>query len=268
MDHDLVRAIVLADALPTAFESACLVQCTDVTRSPGRRRPQWHAAPVPLSPAAAALAEFDQKDAAVRLASLLTDLGYAAGREVRTGGGRRRYDLQRVLVPEPQRAAANRMMAAAWRQGRQALLGTDPLGSSAPRHAQRVALARAAWRAALLAGGRRLRADILWVRLGDHDMAAVLVRAARLMGVTAEVTSRPGCLLVTVPAATAPVLLGIPTPADHGHPPGQRFRSAAANSSRTMPPTTAHHVAMSTCPVAGRPCRVCALRTAPSVAAS
>jgi hypothetical protein len=216
MDHDPVLAVVLADALPAAFESACLVQCTDVTRMSGRRRSQWPAASAPAPLVAAALAEFDQKDAAARLASLLTDLGYTPSREVRTGGGRRRYDVQRVLVPEPQRIATNRMMAAAWRQGRQALLGTDPLGSSSPRRAQRVALARAAWRAALLAAGRRFRADMLWVRLGDHDMAAVLVRAARLMGVTAEVTSRPGCLLVTVSAVTAPLLLAAPTAVDDG----------------------------------------------------
>jgi hypothetical protein len=209
MDHDPVRTVVRADALPTAFEAACLIRCTDVTRLPGRRRPAWPAAPVPAAPVATALAEFDQKDAAVRLASLLAGLGYTASREVHTDGGRRRYDVQRVLVPEPQRIATNRLMAAAWRHGRRVLLGTDPLGSSSPRHAQRVTLARVAWRAALLAGGRQLRADVLWVRLGDPEMAAVLVRAARLMGVTAEVTRRPGCLLVTVSAADAP-LLAIP----------------------------------------------------------
>jgi len=207
MDHDPVRAVVLADALPTAFESACLVHCADVTRLPGRRRPDWQAAPAPTPLVATALAEFDQEDAAVRLASLLAELGYAVSREVRTGGGRRRYAVQRLLVPESQRIATSRMMAAAWRQGRLALLSTDPLGSSSPRNAQRVTLARAAWRAALLAGGRQLRTNLLWVRLGDHEMAAVLVRAARLLGVTAELTVRPGCLRVTVSAAAAPLLL-------------------------------------------------------------
>jgi hypothetical protein len=207
MVHGPVRAVVLADALPAAYESACLVRCTDVTRLPGRRRPEWRTAPAPVAPVATALAEFDQKDAAVRLASLLTDLGYTASHEVRTGGGWRRYHVHRVLVPESQRIPTNQMMAAAWRQGRQALLGTDPLGSSSPRHAQRIILARAGWQAALLAGGRRLGADLLRIRLGDHEMAAVLVRAARLVGVTAEVTRRPGCLLVTVSAATASRLL-------------------------------------------------------------
>lgn len=197
MDHDPVRG----GALPAAFESACLVRCTGSTRLPGRRRPER------AVPAAAALAEFDRKDAAERLASLLAGLGYDASREVRTGGGRRRYELQRVLVPEPQRTATDRLIAAAWQQGRQALLGTDPLGSSSPRHARRLMLAHAAWRAVLHAGGRRFRADLLCVRLADQEMAAVLVRAARLLDLTAEVSSRPGCLLVTVPAVTASFLL-------------------------------------------------------------
>jgi hypothetical protein len=191
MDHDL----------PTAFESACLVRCTGV-RLPGRRRPYT---PAPARPAAPPPAEFDRPDAAARLASLLTDLGCAASHEVRTGGGRRQYHVHQVVLPAPQRVAANRMVVAGWRHGRQALLGTDILGSSSPRHAQRIALAHAAWRAALFAGGWRLRAGLLWVRLGDQDMAAVLVRAARLMGVTAEVTRRPGCLLVSV-SAQAPMV--------------------------------------------------------------
>lgn len=204
------RETVLADMLPAAFEAASLIQCTDVGRLPGRRRPERRAglAPTPLAAAAstsaplasAPLAEFDHEDAAGRLTALLGELGFAASREVRTGGGRRRYTVQRVLVPAPQRAAATRTLSAAWRQGRRALLSTDPLGASSPRNAQRATLACAAWRAALLAGGRRLRTDVLGVRLGDPEMAAALVRAARVLGVTAVVLPRSGCLLVTVSA--------------------------------------------------------------------
>ncbi|MFF5290325.1 hypothetical protein [Paractinoplanes globisporus] len=182
MNHDQARDIVLAAALPAAFEAACLVRCAFAQGRP------------------AAAIEFDREDAAGRLTSLLTRLGVAAEREVQTGGGRRRYDLQRVLVPEPQRLATERMMAAAWRQGRQALLGNETLGASSPRHAQRVTLAHAAWRAALLAGGRRRRGDLTSVRLGDHEIAAILVRAARLLDVSPEVSRRPGCFMVAVPA--------------------------------------------------------------------
>ena len=201
MNHETV----LADMLSAAFEAASLIQCTDVTRPPGRRRPEWRRglASTPLAavvPSSAPLAEFDHEDAAGRLTALLGELGFAASREVHTGGGRRRFTVQRVLVPQPQRAEVIRTLSAAWRDGCRALLNTTPLGASSPRNAQRATLARVAWRAALLAGGRRLRADFLGVRLGDQEMAAVLVRAARVLGVTAVVLPRPGCLVVTVSA--------------------------------------------------------------------
>jgi hypothetical protein len=186
MNHDQVRDIVLAAALPAAFEVACLLRCAVAQGQP------------------ASMIEFDREDAAGRLTSLLTRLGCAAEREVHTGGGRRRYDLQRVLIPEAQHRATARMVAAAWRQGRQALLSTETLGSSSPRHAQRVTLAHAAWRAALLAGGRRRRGELTSVRLGDHEMAAVLVRAARVLDVSPEVSRRPGCFMVAIPARGVP----------------------------------------------------------------
>ncbi|GAA4444946.1 hypothetical protein [Phytohabitans houttuyneae] len=189
------ETVVPTDVLPAAFEATSLIQCTDVSRVPGRRRPEWRSAAPMVLPT---LAEFDHEEAAVRLSTLLGDLGFAAIHEVTMGGGRRRYQVHGVVVPPAQREDASRLLAGAWRQGRRALLGTDPIGSSSPRNAQRGILARAAWRAALLAGGRRLRADFLGIRLGDQEMAAVLVRAARLLGVTAGVMSRPGCLLVTV----------------------------------------------------------------------
>lgn len=195
MTDDPARAVIPADTLPAAFEAACLIQCTEVSRTPGRRRPEPRAVP-PLG--LPALAEFDGGEAAARLAALLGDLGFAATHEVTIGGGRRRYQVHRVTVPPDQRDGAAALLVTAWRQGRRTLLGTAPIGSSSPRNAQRSALARTAWRAALLAGGRRLRADSLGIRLGDQELAAVLVRAARLLGVTAAVMTRPGCLLVTV----------------------------------------------------------------------
>jgi hypothetical protein len=195
-----VRAtrVIPADALPTAFEASCLIQCTEVSRVPGRRRPGWRTGQTLPPLGLPVLAEFDGGEAAARLAALLGDLGFVATHEVTIGGGRRRYQVHGVAVSPGQRDDATRLLATAWRQGRRVLLGTDPLGASSPRNAKRAALARAAWRAALLAGGRRLRADSLGIRLGDQEMAAVLVRAARLLSVTADVMTRPGCLLVTV----------------------------------------------------------------------
>lgn len=197
MTDDPARAVLPAHVLATAFEATSLIQCTEVSRTPGRR-PGWRGAPAMAPLGLPTLAEFDGGEAAARLATLLGDLGFPATHEVTIGGGRRRYQVHGVTIPADQRDSAVRLLATAWRQGRRALLGTDPIGASSPRNAQRATLARAAWRAALLAGGRRLRADSLGVRLGDQEMAAVLVRAARLLGVTAGVMTRPGCLLVTV----------------------------------------------------------------------
>ncbi|MBO3740242.1 hypothetical protein [Actinoplanes flavus] len=204
MDQTTTRTVVLARALPAAFESACLVECVDTAR-PQRPSPLR---PVPRS--GEALAEFDRAEAADRLAFLLTDLGCAAARETWSGGGRRRYQVQRVLVQETQRLATSRMLETAWRQGRQALLDSTSLGASSPRHAQRLALAQAAWRAALLAAGQRRRRDLIWVTVRDQEIAAVLVRAARLLGATAMVTRRSGCVVVTVSAEAADLLPATP----------------------------------------------------------
>ncbi|MGN9906526.1 hypothetical protein ACTMTJ_03135 [Phytohabitans sp. LJ34] len=198
MTDEPARAVLPAHVLSTAFEATSLIQCTETSRTSGRRRPEWRGTPAMAPLGLPALAEFDGGEAAARLATLLGDLGFPATLEVTIGGGRRRYQVHRVAVRPDQRDDAIRLLATAWRQGRRTLLGTDPIGSSSPRNAQRATLARAAWRAALLAGGRRLRTDSLGVRLGDQEMAAVLVRAARLLGVTAGVMTRPGCLLVTV----------------------------------------------------------------------
>ncbi|HWS37980.1 MAG TPA: hypothetical protein VN408_35260, partial [Actinoplanes sp.] len=143
LDHTATRAVVLAGALPAAFESAVLAACVDTTRT---LRP---AAIKAVPRAGEALAEFDREDPAERLELLLTGLGCMTWRDSRSGGERRRYSVERVLVHESQRHATSRMLDSAWRQGRQALLSAEPLGASSPRNAQRLTLAQAAWRAAL-----------------------------------------------------------------------------------------------------------------------
>ncbi|WP_305784322.1 hypothetical protein [Symbioplanes lichenis] len=203
MNHETIRAVVLPAALPAAFEAACLVACTDVSRLSRvavRERPAHPAL----------FAEFNQPSAAGRLIGLLRILGHEATATVREAGGRRRYSVHGVLVAPQDRALIDRTLATAWRQGQQALLATEQLGASSPRHAQRMTLARAAWQAALRScGSRRRRDEALWVRLGDQALAAVLIRAARLLGVRAEVVRRPGCLLVIVPA-TMPEVAAFP----------------------------------------------------------
>ncbi|MCW6008499.1 hypothetical protein K1W54_28740, partial [Micromonospora sp. CPCC 205371] len=135
------------------FEAMGLVQCTDLTRAAGRRRPAWAHGEAYRPNLPAVLAEFNREDAAHRLALLLSDLGVAASHDVRVGGGRRRFRLHRVVVPAD-RDGVIRALSGYWRQGRATLLSTELVGASSPRNAQRATLARAAWRAALLAGGR------------------------------------------------------------------------------------------------------------------
>lgn len=202
----------LTSTFVTAFEAVCLVRCARPAVQPETRRPRL-ASHSPVTPPAAAVAEFDREDAAQRLVRLLADLGYTARAQERDGGGVRRYAVQQVLVEEADRAAVNRMMVASWQRGRQRLLGTDPLGHSSPHHAHRVVLARAAWNAGLLVGRLRPRHSLLRVGLAEPDMVAVLVRAARLVGVDSSVSKRSGCFVIAVPNAAAGELVDYRLPA-------------------------------------------------------
>lgn len=168
-------------SLADAFEAACLVRCTRA----GSVRQSTNL-----------LTEFSSEAAAARLAELLTRLGSPPRPERITAGVRRRYELHRLHLVEPGQPT---LLATGWQQGRTALLDPSVIGASTPRHARRQALAAAAWRAALLAAGRHVRTTILGVRIADTELAAVLVRSAHLLGSTATVARRSGCLLVTVP---------------------------------------------------------------------
>ncbi|MBM2619656.1 hypothetical protein JIG36_29350 [Actinoplanes sp. LDG1-06] len=157
------------------------------------------------------LAEFGSPQPAARLTLLLTGLGFTAVAETRVGGVARQYELQRVLVPEAERAQLNRRMTVAWQWGRQQLLDTETRGSLASVHSRRVAVARYAWQAVLLAGAPRRRAGELRVKLGDPETADLLVRGARIIGVTGEVIRRQGCFVVAVANAAVPLLTTAPT---------------------------------------------------------
>jgi hypothetical protein len=176
------------------FEAALLLRCTGIASS---RYPRHrHRAPA-LPPDV--FAEFSAPAAANRLAALLRAAGVPTGRDEVIAGGRRRYQLHRVSVPEPWRAGAHQQLDDAWQEGWDALLDTATTGSSSPRRSHRVALSAAAWRAALLAAGRRSRSVSLGVRVSDRDTATLLLRGARMLGVPAAMHSRTGCWLLTVP---------------------------------------------------------------------
>jgi hypothetical protein len=177
------------------FEAALLIRCTGIT-SP--RYPRL-GRPAPLLPPTV-FAEFSEAAPADRLSHLLRAAGVPTSRDEVSAGGRWRYQVQRVNVPESCIPSARRRLDDAWQEGWNALLSTSATGSSSPQRSHRAALAAAAWRAALLAGGRRPRAQTLGVRVSDRDTAAVLLRGARMLGVPANMLSRTGCWLLTVPA--------------------------------------------------------------------
>ncbi|ROT34409.1 hypothetical protein EF879_04510 [Micromonospora sp. HM5-17] len=168
-------------SLTDAFEAGCLIRCT---RTVSVRQP------------ASLLAEFSSAAAAARLAELLSRFGPPPRPERVVAGVRRRYELHRLHAVDSGQSA---LLVGGWRQGRSVLLDPSVAGATAPRHALRHDLAAAAWRAALLAAGRYVRTTILGVRITDTELAAVLVRGAHLLGSTATVARRSGCLLVTVP---------------------------------------------------------------------
>jgi hypothetical protein len=176
------------------FEAALLLRCTGIASS---RYPRHNHRQPALPPGV--FAEFSDSSAANRLAALLRAAGVPAGRDEVVAGGRWRYEVHRVSVPQQLRVAARRQLDAAWQEGWDILLDTTVTGNSSPRRSHRAALSAAAWRAALLAAGRRLRSASLGVRVSDRDTATLLLRGARMLGVPAGMQPRTGCWLLTVP---------------------------------------------------------------------
>jgi hypothetical protein len=183
--------------LTAAFEIAGLIRC-------GTGRAARPASPTlaltrPGPGALRLVAEFNQRCAAQRMASLLHRLDVPVRTESATAGLRRRYDLHRLYLPGAAVSAYSGLLDLAWRQGRAAILAPGPAGATTLRHRWRPILAAAAWRSALLAAGRHVRRNALGVHVGEHDLAAVLVRSAQLLNASATLRGRSGCFLVSVP---------------------------------------------------------------------
>jgi hypothetical protein len=176
--------------LADAFEAACLLRCMPT--------PAGSRAPRPAGSHPATVVEFNREDAAQRMRQLLERLDVPVEYEMAVGGLRRHYELHRLRVPAGHRQRYAWLIEAGWWQGRRELLSAPVPGASTPRRVWVPRMAAAAWRSALLAGGRHVRRHILGVRLTDRDLAAVLIRGASLLGVTAELRPGTGCFLVCV----------------------------------------------------------------------
>lgn len=180
----------------SAFEAVMMMRCT--APIVGRRRVTGTGPALRSAPdASGVLNEFNQPAAAYRLVRLLGGLGIDARVERRFDGGRHRYQLYRVIVPPGSGFTVRAILDTAWRSGY--LLLCRSLDRSLPRWQQRDrrALAVVAWRAGLMAAGRR-RSATLTLRLADPDTTSVLVNGARAMGVHTRAQSRSGYQLLSV----------------------------------------------------------------------
>jgi hypothetical protein len=148
--------------------------------------------------------EFSRPAAAIRLMSLLGGLGLPASRIDYAAGGRHRYTLHRVVCPSLPDWPLDR----AWLLGYRRLSESGAYRSVRQRR-HRTALAEAAWRAAVVTGGVRGggRSGPLAVRATDTDIAAILVRAARVLDAPARLRSVGSRHVVEVTAGAAGLAL-------------------------------------------------------------
>lgn len=190
-----VSALCAADRA-AAFEAVMMMRCTAPIAAKRRvtsTQPGYRSAP----DASGVLNEFNRPAAAYRLVRLLAALDIDARVEARFDGGRHRYEVYRVIVSPGDGATLRSLLDEAWRSGYLLLCRTSD--RSLPRWQQRDrrALALAAWRAAMMAAGRR-RSATLTLRLADPDSMSVLVNGARTMGVHTRAQTRSGYQLLSV----------------------------------------------------------------------
>jgi len=175
-------AVLPASTVAGGFEIGMLLRCART----GSGRYEHSAA-------SASAVEFGRSAAAERLVTLLDGLGVPARGDEFAAGGRHRYTVHRVICADLDAPILGR----SWVEGYRRLCTQD--GYRTPMQARlRAALAVAAWRAAMLAGNVRSRGGNLAVRVSDSDTALVLVRAARLLGVTVALRGSTGRHLVEV----------------------------------------------------------------------
>ncbi|MQA25531.1 MAG: hypothetical protein GEU94_08670 [Micromonosporaceae bacterium] len=190
-----VAPLCAADRV-AAFEAVMMMRCTAPIAA-RRRVTSEQPGPRMVPEMTGLLSEFNQAQPAYRLARLLTSLEVEARVDKRSDGGRHRYELYRVMVSPGSGTALRRVLEAAWRAGHMLLCRTADRALPRWQQRDRRALAVAAWRAALMAAGRR-RSASLALRLADPDTTLVLVNAARTLGVQTRAVTRPGYQLLSL----------------------------------------------------------------------
>lgn len=151
-------------------------------------RPATHRTRPPAAGRGTPIADFDTAAAAARFrAAVARDVDFRVWVEPLPGGIRHQHVVHRVLVPGDHGAAVAARLAEAWQDGVRLIAAVRPLSPTSARWRTRRDLAAAMWRAALLASQTVRTAHGLRLRTPSSELAAVLVRAARLLDVSAEI---------------------------------------------------------------------------------
>ena len=147
----------------------------------------------------ATVADFDSSAAAARFRAAVADqVDHSVWVDRLRYGIRHQYEVHRVQAPGQHVADVLSMLGSAWRRGVLIVTDTRPTSPSSARWRHRRDLATAVWRAALLAGPTVRTTRGLRIRM-PTDLAPVMVRAARLLGVGAEVRHHPSAPIVCIP---------------------------------------------------------------------
>jgi hypothetical protein len=183
-----------------SFEAATMYLCA-TAYGRGNRHARWSAKAVATGYATTtvAVAGFGTSAAADRFRAAVADqVPYPVWTESLRSGIRHRYEIHQVVVSLEHAAELLKMLAHAWRRGVELFTNAQPASPSSARWRHRRDLAVAVWRGALLAGPTVRTSRGLRIRI-PADLAPVVVRAARVLDVTAEVRYHPSAPIVCVP---------------------------------------------------------------------
>lgn len=185
--------------LAMPFEAATMYLCaTTHGRAHQRGRGSVRRPATVGDGATAVVADFDLPDAAARFRAAIADeVSYPVWTQTLRSGIRHRFEVHRVRVPKEHAADLLTMLADAWRRGAELCTNAQPVSPSSPRWRHRQDLATAVWRGMLLSGPAVRTRRGLRVRT-PGDVAPVVVRAAQLLGVTAQMQYHPRTPVVCV----------------------------------------------------------------------
>lgn len=198
-----LRPRLLAAACPRPamfFEAATMYLCA-TAYGRANRHARW-SADIVSTPSygttTVAVADFGTSAAAVRFrAAVAEQVPYPVWTESLRSGIRHRYEVHQVRISLEHASDLLAMLADAWRRGVVLFTNTQPASPSSARWRHRRDLAVAVWRGALLAGPTVRTSRGLRIRT-PAELAPVVVRAARVLDVKADIQYHPRAPIVRV----------------------------------------------------------------------